>query len=167
MVVQRSSVSLPACPNWSQPPNEGFDNQPMSNWSCATAVNFGLMLADPNDLVRGRDPGNADGEALARSIESYRKGRTKDIIRDSRQQRDFPGGGARRTPANRLDDARHHGNQAIPAQREVLVRGFVAEDAIAAVAKAAEQIGATAPRVVRGAVATASVSSPTCPRRSS
>ena len=90
VVVQRSSVSLPACPNWSQPPNEGFDNQPMSNWSCATAVNFGLMLADPNDLVHGRDPGTADGEALARSIESYRKGRTKDIIRDSASSEIFP-----------------------------------------------------------------------------
>ncbi len=62
----------------------------MSNWSCATAVNFGLMLADPQDLARGRDPGRADGEAVARSIESYRKDRTKDIIRDSASSEMFP-----------------------------------------------------------------------------
>lgn len=62
----------------------------MSNWSCATAVNFGMMLADPGDLVRGRDPGPADGEAVARSIESYRKGRTKDIMRDAASSEMFP-----------------------------------------------------------------------------
>jgi pilus assembly protein CpaD len=90
VVVQRTVVALPPCPNWSQMPNNNFDNQPMSNWSCATAVNFGLMLADPSDLARGRDPGRADGEALARSVENYRKGRTKDIIRDAASSEIFP-----------------------------------------------------------------------------
>ena len=90
VVIQRTVVALPPCPNWSQAPNRGFNNQPMSNWSCATAVNFGLMLADPQDLARGRDPGRADGEAVARSIESYRKDRTKDIIRDSASSELFP-----------------------------------------------------------------------------
>ena len=90
VVVQRTAVALPSCPNWTQVPNRNSDNQPMSNWSCATAVNFGLMLADPNDLARGRDPGPADGEAVARSIENYRKGRTKDIIRDAASGEVFP-----------------------------------------------------------------------------
>jgi pilus assembly protein CpaD len=90
VVVQRTAVTLPACPNWTQMPNRNFDNQPMSNWSCATAVNFGLMLADPSDLVRGRDPGPADGEAVARSVENYRKGKTKDIIRDAASSEIFP-----------------------------------------------------------------------------
>ena len=90
VVVQRSIVALPPCPNWSQAPNRGFNNQPMSNWSCATAVNFGLMLADPSDLARGRDPGYADGEAVARSVENYRKGKTKDIIRDAASSEIFP-----------------------------------------------------------------------------
>jgi pilus assembly protein CpaD len=90
VVVQRTAVTLPACPNWTQMPNRNFDNQPMSNWSCATAVNFGLMLADPSDLVRGRDPGRADGEALARSVENYRKDKTKDIIRDAASSEIFP-----------------------------------------------------------------------------
>ena len=90
VVVQRTAVALPSCPNWTQVPNRNFDNQPMSNWSCATAVNFGLMLADPSDLARGRDPGYADGEAVARSIENYRKGRTKDIIRDAASGEVFP-----------------------------------------------------------------------------
>jgi pilus assembly protein CpaD len=90
VIVQRTAITLPACPNWTQMPNRNFDNQPMSNWSCATAVNFGLMLADPSDLVRGHDPGRADGEALARSIENYRKGKTKDIIRDAASSEIFP-----------------------------------------------------------------------------
>jgi pilus assembly protein CpaD len=90
VITKQTVVALPECPNWSQPPNQGYDNQPMSNWSCATAVNFGMMLADPNDLVRGRDPGPADGEAVARSVENYRKGRTKDIIRDAASSEMFP-----------------------------------------------------------------------------
>jgi type IV pilus biogenesis protein CpaD/CtpE len=49
-----------------------------------------MMLADPNDLVRGRDPGPADGEAIARSVENYRKDRTKDIIRDAASSEMFP-----------------------------------------------------------------------------
>lgn len=90
VVIKRTAMALPECPNWSQPPNRSFDNQPMSNWSCATAVNFGMMLADPHDLARGRDSGPADGEAVARSIENYRKDRTKDIIRDSATSEMFP-----------------------------------------------------------------------------
>lgn len=102
VVVQRTAVALPSCPNWTQVPNRNSDNQPMSNWSCATAVNFGLMLADPSDLARGRDPGYADGEAVARSVENYRKGRTKDIIRDAASGEVFPAAG----PSNSSNSAK-------------------------------------------------------------
>jgi pilus assembly protein CpaD len=93
VLVRRSIASLPACPDWTQMPGDNFENQPMSNWSCATAVNFGMMLADPADLVRGRDPGFADGEYLARSVEKYRAGKTKPIIRDSASSEIFPSSG--------------------------------------------------------------------------
>ncbi len=76
-------VTLPACPDWSAWPNySNFYNLPYSDWSCATAVNFGMMVADPSDLVRGRTPGDADGTVMARTIDNYRKGKTKPIMRD-------------------------------------------------------------------------------------
>lgn len=90
VIVRRTVVSLPACPDWTEELGANADNRPLRGWSCATAVNFGMMVADPNDLIRGRDPGNADGEYLARSVEQYRKGRTRDLIRDAASGDVFP-----------------------------------------------------------------------------
>lgn len=91
--VRRYVAVLPPCPDWTGVPGVNFDNQPISNWSCATAVNFGMMLADPGDLVRGRDPGYADGERAARSVRAYREGKTKPIIRDASAAEVFPDAG--------------------------------------------------------------------------
>ncbi len=91
--VRRYLAVLPACPDWSGVPGVNFNNQPASNWSCATAVNFGMMLANPGDLVRGRDPGYADGERAARSVRAYREGKTKPIIRDASAAEVFPDAG--------------------------------------------------------------------------
>ncbi len=57
-------------------PGVTFNNTRSSNFGCATATNLGLMVADPGDIVAGRDPGLMDGEFTARSIERYRKGQT-------------------------------------------------------------------------------------------
>jgi pilus assembly protein CpaD len=90
LVVERTAIRLPACPNWTDRPNQDFDNQPGSNWGCATAINFGMQIADPNDLVAGRDPGAADGTVMARSVRRYRLGETKEIIRDAAAAEIFP-----------------------------------------------------------------------------
>ncbi|MCU0895560.1 MAG: CpaD family pilus assembly protein [Rhodospirillales bacterium] len=91
--VRRYVAVLPPCPDWSGVPGVNFNNQPASNWSCATAVNFGMMLADPADLIRGRDPGYADGERAARTVKAYREGKTKPIIRDASAAEVFPDAG--------------------------------------------------------------------------
>lgn len=91
--VRRYVAVLPACPDWSGVPGIDFNNQPSSNWGCATAMNFGMMLADPGDLVRGRDPGYADGEYSARAVEAYRQGKAKDLIRDASAGEIFPDSG--------------------------------------------------------------------------
>lgn len=93
VTVRRYVAVLPACPDWSGMPGVNFNNQPTSNWSCATAVNFGMMLANPADLVRGRDPGYADGERAARTVKAYREGKTKPIIRDASAAEVFPDAG--------------------------------------------------------------------------
>lgn len=90
LVIERTAISLPACPDWTERPNQSFDNQPGSYWGCATAINFGMHVAVPTDLVEGRDPGNADGMVMARSVRRYRLGETKDIIRDAASAEIFP-----------------------------------------------------------------------------
>lgn len=72
-------ITPPACPDWSKEPGTDFENLPTSNFGCATVTNLGLMIADPADLVRGRDPGPADGTVAAGAVERYRKGEVKEL----------------------------------------------------------------------------------------
>ncbi len=74
VVVGRYVVTPPACPDWRKRADDDRGNTNFSNFGCATAVNLGLMVADPGDLVRGRRMGPAEGEFAARAIERYRKG---------------------------------------------------------------------------------------------
>ncbi len=82
VIVRRYVVTLPGCPDWTGRPGISYDNTRSSNFGCATAVNFGLMVADPGDIVAGRHPGLLDGEFAARSIERYRKGETTPLKGD-------------------------------------------------------------------------------------
>lgn len=83
ITVRTHVVVLPQCPDWSADPRRGYDNQPSSNWGCATAINFGIMLADPHDLIRGQAPGPADGERLAKAIERYRNDETTPLTNEN------------------------------------------------------------------------------------
>lgn len=95
VIVRRYVVTLPGCPDWTGRPGISYDNTPPSNFGCATAVNFGLMVADPGDIVAGRHPGLMDGEFVARSIERYRKGETTPLKGDdaSAASAELSGGG--------------------------------------------------------------------------
>ncbi|CCQ73551.1 CpaD family pilus assembly lipoprotein [Magnetospira sp. QH-2] len=77
--VRRHLVTLPPCPDWTGAPGNNLDNQVMTNHGCASATNLGLMVADPRDLVAGRQMGPADGEYLASGIDRYRRGETKPL----------------------------------------------------------------------------------------
>lgn len=79
VVVQRYSVTLPACPDWSDLPGRSWNNTVSRNWGCATAVNLGLMVVDPADLAAGRTPGPMDGEAAVLAIQRYRAGETRPL----------------------------------------------------------------------------------------
>lgn len=80
VVVRRAVVTVPGCPDWSKTPGNSYDNTVSSNFGCANANNLARMVADPADLARGRDPGPADGNYGAVSIQSYRKGETKALL---------------------------------------------------------------------------------------
>lgn len=71
VTIARYAVRLPPCPNWSQPRANDFTNAPPSNFGCATAVNLGLMVASPADLVAGRTLGPAAGQPAAAAISRY------------------------------------------------------------------------------------------------
>lgn len=74
ILVSRYVVTPPSCNNWSKDPRDDFLNAPGSQFGCSTARNLGLMIADPADLVTGRDPGPADGDLAARRLEKFRTG---------------------------------------------------------------------------------------------
>ena len=78
LIIRRYVVTLPGCPDWSGD-RFTYNNVPTSNWGCANASNLGLMVAEPGDLIHGRDGGPADGEYAATSIGNYRKGETKPL----------------------------------------------------------------------------------------
>jgi pilus biogenesis lipoprotein CpaD len=79
VVLERYLVTLPGCPDWSRQSGTDFDNLPLSNFGCATETNFGLMIAEPRDLVRGRPLGPADGIQQAEGIVRYRAGNVVEL----------------------------------------------------------------------------------------
>lgn len=81
--VERHIVVPPNCPDWRKPGTADYGNAPMGNLGCATAVNFGVMLADPRDLIQGRAPGDADGTASAAAVQRYRADKVKALPKGS------------------------------------------------------------------------------------
>jgi pilus biogenesis lipoprotein CpaD len=79
VLVRRYTMMLPRCPDWSADPSVTYDNLVNSNFGCATATNFGLMVADPADLVEGRPEGTASADYMTKSIERYRVGKTREL----------------------------------------------------------------------------------------
>lgn len=77
LAVRRYLVTLPGCPDFTSRSGRTFDNRPHSNWGCATASNFGQMVAEPKDIAIGRGDTLADGEAMVLSIQRYRIGQTR------------------------------------------------------------------------------------------
>ncbi|MGA8399147.1 MAG: CpaD family pilus assembly lipoprotein, partial [Stellaceae bacterium] len=71
VAVQRTLVTLPPCPNWSKRPNSDFDNQPSSNFGCATETDLGMMVANPTDLASGLPLGPTAGQPAAAAVNRY------------------------------------------------------------------------------------------------
>lgn len=73
VVVSRTTAQVPGCPDWSRPSTANLTGDAMSNYGCATNSNLAAMIADPRDLVAGRD-GRADADARVsnKAITVYR-----------------------------------------------------------------------------------------------
>lgn len=72
VVVSRTRASVPGCPNWSKPSNPNYNNEQMSNFGCGVNGSLAAMVANPADLVSGRESGSVDATTGARAIQSYR-----------------------------------------------------------------------------------------------
>ena len=74
VVVARTQASVPGCPNWSKASTPNFDNAAMSNFGCGVNSNLAAMVANPQDLVSGRE-GSGVGDTLtaSKAVEQYRR----------------------------------------------------------------------------------------------
>ena len=73
VVVSRRRASVPNCPNWSVPAQPNFDNRNMSNFGCGLNSNIAAMVADPEDLIHGRDGSvTEDVNEAAKAVMFYR-----------------------------------------------------------------------------------------------
>lgn len=91
LTVRRYMVTLPGCPDFTSRAARTFSNQPHSNWGCATAANFGRMVAEPRDIIEGRGDTLADGEAMVLGIQRYRIGATRELDVDDSNTADSHG----------------------------------------------------------------------------
>jgi pilus assembly protein CpaD len=74
VVVSRARASVPGCPNWSVPSQPNYENASMSNSGCAVNGNLAAMVANPEDLIHGREgSGVGDNRTATKAVESYRK----------------------------------------------------------------------------------------------
>ena len=74
VVVARTQASVPNCPNWSKASTPNFDNASMSNFGCGVNSNLAAMIANPQDLVSGREgSGVGDTVTASKAVEQYRK----------------------------------------------------------------------------------------------
>jgi len=55
IVVSRSIASVPDCPDWKDRSDSDFQGGLSYNYGCATNGNLAAMIANPEDLVQGRE----------------------------------------------------------------------------------------------------------------
>ena len=73
IVVSRTRAEVPGCPNWSRPSQPNFNNRMMPGFGCGLNSNLAAMVANPEDLVHGRE--NTDlgsNSAATKAINLYR-----------------------------------------------------------------------------------------------
>jgi pilus assembly protein CpaD len=75
IVASRSSAHVPGCPEWSDP---GIESpvRTGTNYGCAINSNLAAMIANPDDLIHGRD-GSSEGSAATagRAVRVFRERR--------------------------------------------------------------------------------------------
>jgi pilus assembly protein CpaD len=71
VVVTRSQASVPSCPDH-RTHGQNFNAGNNSNYGCAINSNLAAMVADPEDLVRGRDNKRIDSNSGNAAVNAYK-----------------------------------------------------------------------------------------------
>lgn len=73
VVVSRRRAEVPGCPNWSRPAQPNWANRNLSNFGCSVNSNLAAMVADPVDLIHGREgTGVSNVDVVAKAVDLYR-----------------------------------------------------------------------------------------------
>jgi pilus assembly protein CpaD len=81
IAAERAVAVAPECPGWVDHVSAPGDNRVLPNFGCSDVSNLARMVADPNDLVRGRSSLISDGERAASAVTNYREDKVKDLPR--------------------------------------------------------------------------------------
>ncbi len=74
VALTRSSAQVPGCPDWADHTGNQLDNRTSNNYGCAINSNLAAMIADPQDLLRGRsDAGGTQVMTSDRAIQTWRE----------------------------------------------------------------------------------------------
>jgi pilus assembly protein CpaD len=63
VIVSRARAEVPGCPNWSRVSQPNYNNLMLSNFGCGVNSNLAAMVANPEDLVHGREGTNVGNNA--------------------------------------------------------------------------------------------------------
>ena len=73
VVVARRRAEVPGCPNWSRASQPNFENRSMSNYGCSVNSNLAAQVADPVDLLHGREGASTvDILTASKAVDQYR-----------------------------------------------------------------------------------------------
>jgi len=73
VIVTRRRAGVPGCPNWSRPSQPELNNQSTPNFGCSVNGNLAAMVANPEDLVHGREAAPVvDARTAVRAVDMYR-----------------------------------------------------------------------------------------------
>lgn len=74
VVITRAVASVPGCPDFSRNGNAEFEGNTTSNHGCAINSNLAAMVAQPEDLVKGRTGnGVADPVTSSKAVQQLRR----------------------------------------------------------------------------------------------
>jgi pilus assembly protein CpaD len=80
IVLERFLVIPPSCGNFSKQMGDGSQDYLSSNYGCATEANLGMMVANPRDLIRGREQGAYRGKVMAAGVNRYDNDKVKALL---------------------------------------------------------------------------------------
>lgn len=73
VIVSRMTANVPNCPDFHASSGFQFEGGQSSNYGCASNSNLAAMVADPHDLLAGREgSGSVDASTSTKAIKAYR-----------------------------------------------------------------------------------------------